>query len=40
VAPVTSNLQCNYTLQTREVPTHMRELEGGIGAQYVSCQLP
>jgi len=37
VAPVTSNLQSDYTLQTREVPTHTRELEGGIRAMCVQC---
>jgi hypothetical protein len=40
VAPVTSNLQTHYTAQTREVPHAIRELDGGIRAQYVSCQLP
>ena len=40
VAPVTSNLQPHYTAQTREVPYAIRELDGGIRAQYVSCQLP
>lgn len=37
VAPVTSNLQSHYTLQTREVPTHVRELEDGITAMCVQC---
>ena len=40
VAPVTSNLQTHYTAQTREVPHAIRELDGGIRAQYVLCQLP
>ena len=37
VPPVTSNLQSHYTLQTREVPTHVRELDGGITAMCVQC---
>jgi hypothetical protein len=40
VAPVTSNLQTHYTAQTREIPHAIRELDGGIRAQYVLCQLP
>jgi hypothetical protein len=37
IAPVTSNLQSYYTQQTREVPTYLRELEGGIRAMHVQC---
>jgi hypothetical protein len=37
VAPVTSNLQSHYTLQTREVPRYMKELDGGITAMCVQC---
>jgi len=37
IAPVTSNLQSHYTQQTREVPTYLRELEGGIRAMHVQC---
>lgn len=37
IAPVTANLQSYYTQQTREVPTYMRELEGGIKAMHVQC---
>jgi len=37
IAPVTSNLQSHYTQQTREVPTYLRELEGGIKAMHVQC---
>jgi hypothetical protein len=37
IAPVTANLQSYYTLQTREVPTYVRELDGGIRAMYVHC---
>ena len=39
VAPVTSNLQTYYTAQTREMHHTIRELDGGIRAQYVSCRL-
>jgi hypothetical protein len=37
IAPVTANLQSYYTQQTREVPTYVRELEGGIKAMHVQC---
>jgi hypothetical protein len=37
VAPVTSNLQSHYTLQTREVPRYTKELDGGIRAMCVQC---
>jgi hypothetical protein len=37
IAPVTANLQSHYTQQTREVPTYLRELEGGIRAMHVQC---
>jgi len=37
ITPVTSNLQSYYTQQTREVPTYVRELDGGIRAMHVQC---
>jgi hypothetical protein len=37
IAPVTANLQSYYTQQTREVPTYLRELDGGIRAMHVQC---
>jgi hypothetical protein len=37
IAPVMANLRSHYTQQTREVPTQVRELEGGIKAMYVQC---
>jgi hypothetical protein len=37
IEPVTTNLQSYYTLQTREVPTYVRELEGGIRVVYITC---
>jgi len=37
IEPVMANLQSYYTLQTREVPTYVRELEGGIRVVYITC---
>jgi len=37
IEPVMANLQSYYTLQTREVPTYVRELEGGIRVVYIAC---
>ena len=39
IAPVTANLQSYYTQQTRAVPLEVRELEGGIRAMHVKCDL-
>jgi hypothetical protein len=37
IEPVMANIQSYYTLQTREVPTYVRELDGGIRAMHVHC---